>query len=180
MSKAAPHDIGYTAVDDHRRVQQHARIRAIAAHTAHALRKRAQLVPLDGTGRRPDHPEHHRRHQRCVASYVTGKERKREREEERKDKTDRGTERAADEIGARCCPEPIDDVGRGHDRDVGSAEPAQDRAGRREKKNDKDLIGERRDLGDLEQRRPEEEAEHEANECCNEANEAHEGDSFLS
>src|SRR5439155_1500838 len=79
--KTASNDVSDAAVDDDRCIEQHARVCPIATHAAHALSERAQLVSLDGTGRRPDHSEHHRRHQRCVASYVTREKREPERAE---------------------------------------------------------------------------------------------------
>jgi hypothetical protein len=50
-------------------------------------------------------------------------------------------------------------------------------AGRRQKKNDEDLVVGGRDLGDLEERSAEEESENEANECCDQTDEGHD-DSF--
>src|SRR5207244_12962990 len=70
--KTAANDVSDAAVDDDRCIEQHARVRPVATDAAHALRERAQLSPLDGTCRRTDHPEDHRRHQRGVAAYLPG------------------------------------------------------------------------------------------------------------
>jgi len=176
--EAAPHDVRDPAVDDDRGIEQDTSVRgARATNATHALRERAQLVPLDRPCRRSHDTEHHRRDQRCVAPYVTGEKRERKREKEREHETDGGPERTADEVARRCRADPFDDDGRGHDRDVWRAEPSQDRAGRRQKKNDEDLVVGGRDLGDLEERGAEEESENEANECCHETDEGHD-DSF--
>src|SRR2546426_237412 len=137
------------------------------------------VASFDGPGGGADETEAHGRYERRVAPYLTREEREGEREKEREDEPARGAERTADEIsGLGRTDPPDDDRGRKH-RDVRRSEPAQDGAGRREKKDDEDLVAERRDLCDLEQRGAEEEAEDEADEGCNETDESHEGRSFL-
>src|SRR5207247_1806285 len=80
-------------------------------------------------------------------SEATREQRERKREKEREDEPDGGPECTADEVAGRRRADPIDNDGGGHDRDVWRAEPSQDRAGRRQKKNDEDLVVRGRDLG---------------------------------
>src|SRR5205814_10605831 len=108
-----------------------------------------------------------------------GKERERKREEEREDEPEPAAERAAQKISGLRRADARDDETGGFDGDVGSAEPAQNRARGSEKKDDEDLIADRRDLGDLEERGAEEETEDEADESCDETDEGHGDHSFL-
>src|SRR6185503_9866538 len=129
---------------------------------------------------RPSDAEDERRDERRVPPYVVRKEREREREEEREHETDGSAECAADQVARRCAPDPPGDDARGRDRDVRRAEPPEDRARGSEKKDDKNLIADRRDVCDLEQRGAEIEPEEPADECCDETKDEHADNSFLS
>src|SRR5438309_2094555 len=71
------------------------------------------------------------------------------------------------------------DERRRNDGDIRSAKPSEDRAGCGEKDDHQDLIADRRDLGDREKRRAEEEAKDETDECCQKTDEGHSNHSFL-
>ena len=179
--EAALDDVGDASIDDHRGVEERALGAGDAVATAlpDLARERTELLALERARGGADRSEHDRADDRREAAEVVGQEGQREREEQRKDQPGATSDCPADQVARRGSLDPCLDFARGKDGDVRCAEPAEDRARGREKKDDEDLIADRRDATDLEQRSAEEEAEEPAEECCSETDESHSARSFL-